>query len=800
MPHTTESQRAASPVRTVTVASVVALLAGVLVALLPGAADAATTTGTDDHRVVVVGTGGVTWDDVTPESTPGLWRAAEAGGVGNLVVRSVHETTCPADGWLALSAGKRAADYRGEGSEPCRVLTNPSEGEPTVVPGWPEYRSAVSAQSYSAVLGGLGDAAVAADLPTTAIGPGAMIALATSDGTVAGDAVPLPPGTVPVQPAGTLRTDVAAALDASRLVVVDAGSVRDVDTGSRSDVGTVPDVSGTAESTDLTAAAQHAADVATVDGHVSDVLDAVLADDPALERTTVVLASLSDPGLTSRMGVLAVLDGEDAPGTLTSRSTRQPGYVQTTDLLPTIAEPLGLDAALPRASLIGTAPTSDASGDPAADRTGALVDAEDHARAAEPLVAPFYAVYLALNLVLFSAVALTVSRRVGTVAARSHTSTASRRGPLAALDALVARSPARTLAVLRLAGVAIASVPVATVLANLLPWWRAGVPGLALAGLVVAWVALVTVAAVAGPWRRPVFGPAAVVSAVTAVVLAVDVATGARLQVSGVMGIQPMLAGRFYGFSNIAFAVFATATLVLAAAVADILVRRGQRRWAVVSVVVVGAVAVVINGSPSIGADFGGPPATVPAFCLLALLTAGVRVTWRKVLAVLAAAAAVVAVFAVVDWLRPAAQRTHLGAFVDDALDGELWGILLRKLGANLETLLNPLTVVAVVGIGLLVVVVGRPILDAARSSSPGTYGWLTHGVPMRQVTVAAPLLVPAIVSVAVAMVIGTLVNDSGIVILAIGLSVLAPLVTATCATWMLGLERERHERAHQTV
>jgi len=39
--------------------------------------------------------------------------------------------------------------------------------------------------------------------------------------------------------------------------------------------------------------------------------------------------------------------------------------------------------------------------------------------------------------------------------------------------------------------------------------------------------------------------------------------------------------------------------------------------------------------------------------------------------------------------------------------------------------------------------------------------------------------------------VIGTLVNDSGIVILAVGMSVLVPVVTATYATWMLGLQRE---------
>ena len=38
------------------------------------------------------------------------------------------------------------------------------------------------------------------------------------------------------------------------------------------------------------------------------------------------------------------------------------------------------------------------------------------------------------------------------------------------------------------------------------------------------------------------------------------------------------------------------------------------------------------------------------------------------------------------------------------------------------------------------------------------------------------------------------------VVILAVGMAALAPLVTATCTTWMLGLERERDDRVPETV
>lgn len=732
-----------------------------------------------DERVVVVGTGGVSWSDISPEATPGIWSAAQQGATGNLVVRSVRSTTCPADGWLALSSGKRAADFRGEGVDPCRVLTNPIDAAPTSVPGWTEYTRAVESQSYGAAIGSLGDAVTTAGISATAIGPGAMIALATSDGTVAGDVVPLPVGTRPVPPADELRLDVAAALETSRLVVVDAGSVRDI--------------ADPENPSELSRGEQHAADVATVDGHVTAVLDAVLADDPDLARTTVVVASMADPGRSSRMGTLVVLGSGTPVGTLTSHSTRQPGYVQTTDLLPAVAAPLGLDDVLPRSTLVGTAPTSDASDAPVTERVDALVDAEDHARATYPLVGPFFTLFCVVNLLLFATVGLAFSRWLGAAGARGrarHPASGRRR----ALDTVAARLTARpqgSLTVLRAVAAAVATVPVATMLANLVPWWRASAPTLALTGLVVGWIAVVTAAAVLPPWKRQVLGPAAVVAAVTAGVLAVDVATGARLQVSGLMGIQPMVAGRFYGFNNTAFALFAAATIVLAASVGDALLRHGHRRWAVVSIATIGAVAVLLNGSPSIGADFGGPPATVPAFCLLALVAAGVRVTWRKVLAVLGAGVVVVSLFAVVDWLRPADQRTHLGAFVDDALDGELWGILLRKVGANLSTLSNPLALVAAAGILLVVIVVGRPLRAATVADGADAYAWLTRGAPLKQVSDAAPLFVPAVVCVAVALIIGTLVNDSGIVILAVGMSILVPVVTATYATWMLGLQRE---------
>ena len=344
------------------------------------------------------------------------------------------------------------------------------------------------------------------------------------------------------------------------------------------------------------------------------------------------------------------------------------------------------------------------------------------------------------------------------------------------------------LTVLRAAGIAIAAIPVATLLANLTPWWRASTPTLALTVLILAWIAAITAVAVLPPWRTWLFGPVVIVATITATVLAVDVATGAHLQVSALMGIQPMVAGRFYGFNNTAFALFATTTVLLAAAVSNWLVSHGRRRLAALAVLAVGAVAVVLDGAPGIGADFGGPPALVPAFAILALLAAGIKVTWRRVLGVLAAGVVVVTSFAVLDWMRPPADRTHLGGFVDTVLEGGLWDVVLRKVESNIATFSNPLALVGIAGLLVILLVLGRPLRAANKAVDPGPYAWLTEGTPLKQITTDAPMFTPGVISVGIALGIGTLVNDSGVVILAVGMSVLVPLIAATYAGWMLSL------------
>ena len=61
--------------------------------------------------IVVIGTGGLSWSDVSAQGTPALWSLLQDGATAALTIHAVHANTCPVDGWLTLSAGEQAADF-----------------------------------------------------------------------------------------------------------------------------------------------------------------------------------------------------------------------------------------------------------------------------------------------------------------------------------------------------------------------------------------------------------------------------------------------------------------------------------------------------------------------------------------------------------------------------------------------------------------------------------------------------------------------------------------------------------------
>jgi hypothetical protein len=235
-------------------------------------------------------------------------------------------------------------------------------------------------------------------------------------------------------------------------------------------------------------------------------------------------------------------------------------------------------------------------------------------------------------------------------------------------------------------------------------------------------------------------------------VLGGDVLTGSTLQLASVYGQNPTVGGRFYGFGNTSFALYGLAALALVQWAGSC---RTLGRWRVPVAGLVLLAALALEAHPSLGADFGGPPGLLLGGFVVLASAAAVRLTpWRVVGAVVVAGLLTVTV-AVVDWLRAAQARTHLGDFVQTVIDGGTTQVVTRKLSQNVENLGSP----PLVAITLAAVVLG--VVLWRTGWRPGPDG----AVVLRAAAVMA--------------VVGFAVNDSGLVIPAYVALVLAPMLLA---------------------
>ncbi|HLS14560.1 MAG TPA: hypothetical protein VK095_08600 [Beutenbergiaceae bacterium] len=717
--------------------------------------------GDPDRPVVLIGVSGLAWEDIS-ERTPAMQSLTEET-VASLIVRSVRSSTCPASGWLAISAGNRAGDEPGR----CRTLTDPQPGEQ--VPGWEDYLASAEELNYRAQPGLFATLLAEDDVTTAAIGPGAAIALADPDGQVENYQSRGMPGV-------GLTTQALSAVREAQLTVIDAGALRPVPRPAQ---------------------AQHTEEAEALRNPISDErfradqlelierrVAAILGGIEQLEtEPVVILAGVADDG-DSGLRVLAITGGATEPGLGISSSSRQEGYVMATDLLPTLLALLDLPPVTDSGAIGATMRVEPTDMD-AAERREFLEGQDIRAQAVRPIVPTYYLILVGLNLGLFAALAIGLKRpaaeRFRQLLARRFPSWSGRLSNFTTHRGRVLRG-------MRVAALAIASLPVASYLANLLPWWRNTPAALGLAVYIALIVAVIVAVALAGPWRRHMLGPATVVAGITALVLTVDIATGARLQLSSVMGVSTLVAGRMYGMNNTAFTLYTVSMLMVTITLANYLVLRNRRRLAAALTMLIGIGAAIFDGAPGLGADFGGPPAILPAFGVLALLAAGIRLTWLRVGLVLVISASATVLIAFLDWLRPVEDHTHLGRFFQTVLDGGLLDVIARNLGQNVSLLFGntPMTLLALAGVLTVVFVLARPIRLVI--TEPGTKDSLTGGTPISKMGQEAPMLPPGIIALGIALGIGMAVNDSGIAIPANGVAVGVPLLVAACTTWMLSL------------
>ena len=758
------------------------------------AADAASSSRSSSRPapVVVLATNNLTWADLQEQaSREGAGEDSGSAGIGsaaarllafawrgepmNLSVRTPADRTCPADAWLTLGRGKRASAIEAAAS-----CAGPTAAIPRSTP----------------LVGALGQ-----DVSIQAVGPGTQLATGAPGGS-ANRPAPVAPSV-----ADALATDAdltmidtasAASTDAERIAALDE-ALRTVQEQSRP---------GTR------------------------IIVASLADDEAPGPQMAVLPA----GTRSARGT--------SKGLVVGDSTHRPGLVQLTDLTPTLVSALagrrdpafdGHALTLPATGRAGVA-TAGATGDA---RISRLADDALHARASQATVMRAGALLmgLAVALLVWAAVALrspktnrreALRRRVTWVAvylsglptalllvnAAPWWRVAARAGSPSGWASLVAVVAAALVAagIVGLAAVIVALVrrrkrPHPAASPSPSPDSPAATATPEPAGSAGASTARGEAGAepppdeAGGPPPSAPLSPPPNGTILTALLVAaaiplawlVDAAAGAPLAFNNPLGMNAVVAGRFYGVSNTAFALVAGALVVVIAGIWEVL--GGGRRSALLVTALLGGAALLVDGAPQLGADVGGALTLVPTLAFLAAGLAGLRLSWRRWLAIGAATVLVVGGFAVVDLLRPGGP-THLGRFARQVADGSAAGVLGRKAYALVGPFVTKPVMAAALACAAVIVAAAlwwsrRQVRAWRNGTSP--YAWLTpaahgdipraggqeSGSPTRGMSPSARWVTTALKSLGVLTLVAVLVNDSGVTMAGFILAAAAPALLA---------------------
>ena len=742
--------------------------------------------------VVVLATNNLTWADLQEQaSREGAGESSGSSGVGsaadrllafarrgepmNLSVRTPADRTCPADAWLTLGRGKRASAV--EASASC---AGPTATIPRSTP----------------LVEALGQ-----DVSIQTVGPGTQLATGAL-----GSSTNRP---APVAPS------VAQALTADAdLTIVDTASAASTDSER----------------------------IAALDEALRTV------QEQSRPGTRIIVASLADDEAPGPQMAVLPAGTRSARGTsgglVVGDSTHQAGLAQLTDLTPTLVSALGgrRDPAfdghaltLPKTGRAGVA-AAGAAGDA---RISRLADDALHARASQATVMRAGALLmgLAVALLVWAAVALrapkasrreVLRRRVTWVAvclsglptalllvnAAPWWHVGARAGSPSGWASLVAVVAAVLIAagIVGLAAGIVALVrrrrrPRSAASPSPSPSAVGAAAAAEPAGSTGASSARGEAAADPPPDEAGVPAPSASLppprngTSLTALLVAaaiplawlVDAAAGAPLAFNNPLGMNAVVAGRFYGVSNTAFALVAGALVVVIASAWEVL--GGGRRSALLVTALLGGAALLVDGAPQLGADVGGALTLVPTLAFLAAGLAGLHLSWRRWLAIGAATVLVVGGFAVVDLLRPGGP-THLGRFARQVADGSAAGVLGRKAYALVGPFVTKPVMAAALACAVVIVAAalwwGRRQVRAWRNGT-SPYAWLApaahgdiprvggqeSGSPSREMSPSARWVTTALKSLGVLTLVAVLVNDSGVTMAGFILAAAAPALLA---------------------
>jgi hypothetical protein len=455
------------------------------------------------------------------------------------------------------------------------------------------------------------------------------------------------------------------------------------------------------------------------------VLGRLLED--VTDRDLVVVVAPAAPRAAEEPTPFAMAGPGIEPGATESGTTRRSGYVTLTDLAPTILDQAGIE--VPDV-MSGATIAADGRGATGFDRYRSLAERNEVTAFRDVAAGPIGVYYLVIQITawcLAAIVLLSPLRRLRWL------------GPVARFLLLVSLA-----------------FPTATFLAGLRRVDGLGWPGLALA--LTALAALLALGAArtrslrvpAVGWTQ--LGPPLVLIALLWIVLVLDGLTGAHLQLNTMFGYSPVVAGRFAGYGNLAFALLAISGVVLATGSwaltpDDVRAAHPARSLGVAAAILV--VTVVVDGFPAFGSDVGGVLCLVPTSAVVLLLLSGRRPRGRTIAAVATALALVLVAFVAYDLSRPAAEQSHLGRFASALVGGDDGGAattIQRKADAAWATLRDA-AVMWVVPIAIVV-------LAVATWRRSGFVGRLLSRVPGLRACLWGSVVLA---------VLGGVLNDSGV-------------------------------------
>ena len=165
-----------------------------------------------------------------------------------------------------------------------------------------------------------------------------------------------------------------------------------------------------------------------------------------------------------------------------------------------------------------------------------------------------------------------------------------------------------------------------------------------------------------------------------------DGISGNHLTFNSPLTMNALVAGRFYGVSNTAFAFGAVGAMIALLAWADWLKSRYSMRISLLAVSGVGLLLVIADAAPFLGADLGGALALIPTLGVALVKLSG-RSLHPRILALLGLiSAGLLSGVAILEWLLRGENSTHLGRFGGQLLDGTF----LATIGKKFKALVGP--------------------------------------------------------------------------------------------------------------